>query len=194
MASNAAASTVSETSYDLLLMEIDRYYTRAPPSCTNSSRNSRSSMYTVESTRETSLEAIGVEIGRRLAERHTRDRMLAKGDHLEAIKFICKDFWLAVFKKQIDNLRTNHRGVFVLADNNLRALSRMPPLPIASSTSSSSPTDLGREESARAAANAHLYLPCGIIRGALLQLGISGCAVEADLKSLPACTFTIRIL
>jgi len=30
-------------------------------------------------------------------------------DHLEAIKFICKDFWSEIFKKQIDNLKTNHR-------------------------------------------------------------------------------------
>lgn len=34
------------------------------------------------------------------------------GDHLEAIKFICKDFWSEVFKKQIDNLKTNHRVSF----------------------------------------------------------------------------------
>lgn len=33
-------------------------------------------------------------------------------DHLEAIKFICKDFWSEVFKKQIDNLKTNHRVRF----------------------------------------------------------------------------------
>ncbi|CAO2586780.1 Trafficking protein particle complex subunit 6B [Lemmus lemmus] len=25
------------------------------------------------------------------------------------MKFICKDFWTTVFKKQIDNLRTNHQ-------------------------------------------------------------------------------------
>jgi hypothetical protein len=31
------------------------------------------------------------------------------GDTLEIIKFLCKEFWLAVFKKQVDNLRTNHR-------------------------------------------------------------------------------------
>lgn len=30
-------------------------------------------------------------------------------DTLEVIKFICKDFWQAVFKKQVDNLKTNHR-------------------------------------------------------------------------------------
>ena len=31
------------------------------------------------------------------------------GDALEIIKFMCKELWLAVFKKQVDNLRTNHR-------------------------------------------------------------------------------------
>jgi hypothetical protein len=32
----------------------------------------------------------------------------------------------------------------------------------------------------------HLYFPCGIIRGALSNLGIP-CAVSADISSLPAC-------
>lgn len=30
-------------------------------------------------------------------------------DNLDVVKFICKDFWIALFKKQIDNLKTNHR-------------------------------------------------------------------------------------
>ena len=30
-------------------------------------------------------------------------------DHLELIKFLCKDFWSAMYNKNIDNLRTNHR-------------------------------------------------------------------------------------
>lgn len=30
-------------------------------------------------------------------------------DNLEAIKFICKEFWSELFKKQIDNLKTNHK-------------------------------------------------------------------------------------
>jgi len=25
------------------------------------------------------------------------------------IKFLCKDLWMLVFRKQIDNLKTNHR-------------------------------------------------------------------------------------
>ena len=36
-------------------------------------------------------------------------------DHLEAIKFICKDFWSELFKKQIDNLKTNHRVIEQIA-------------------------------------------------------------------------------
>jgi len=44
---------------------------------------------------------------------------------LDAIKFICKDLWILVFRKQIDNLKTNHRGIFVLTDNKFQQLSRM---------------------------------------------------------------------
>lgn len=38
-------------------------------------------------------------------------------DTLDIMKFVCKDVWTAVFNKQIDNLRTNHRGVYVLQDS-----------------------------------------------------------------------------
>ena len=44
---------------------------------------------------------------------------------LDAIKFICKDLWILLFRKQIDNLKTNHRGVFVLTDTRFQPLSRM---------------------------------------------------------------------
>eukprot|EP00898_Chlorokybus_atmophyticus_P004788 jgi/Chlat1/530/Chrsp103S00998 len=53
-------------------------------------------------------EAIGFQVGSQLAERYTKDR-LRFVDHLEVIKFLCKEFWAEVFKKQIDNLKTNHR-------------------------------------------------------------------------------------
>lgn len=46
-------------------------------------------------------------------------------DTLDVIKFLCKDLWMLVFRKQIDNLKTNHRGVYVLTDNAFRPLSRM---------------------------------------------------------------------
>jgi trafficking protein particle complex subunit 6 len=44
---------------------------------------------------------------------------------LDAIKFLCKDLWTVLWKKQIDNLKTNHRGIFVLTDNRFQPLSRM---------------------------------------------------------------------
>lgn len=40
--------------------------------------------------------------------RMTKDTARFK-DELDVMKFICKDFWTCVFKKQIDNLRTNHQ-------------------------------------------------------------------------------------
>jgi hypothetical protein len=46
-------------------------------------------------------------------------------DELDTLKFICTDFWSSVNKKQIDNLRTNHQGVYVLQDNAFRFLTRL---------------------------------------------------------------------
>ncbi|KAG2451664.1 hypothetical protein HYH02_003444 [Chlamydomonas schloesseri] len=130
------------------------------------------------------LEAVGYRVGQQLAERYTRDKPRL-GDTLEIIKFVCKDFWQALFKKQVDNLKTNHRGVYVLQDNGFRWLQRLsPPGPGA---------DPGREEAARQLALSYLHLPAGIVRGALCHLGVT-CTVEADPKQMPSCTFTIRIM
>jgi hypothetical protein len=46
-------------------------------------------------------------------------------DTLDAIKFICKDMWAACWDKQVDNLRTNHRGVYVLQDNLFKPIARL---------------------------------------------------------------------
>ncbi|KAL9893756.1 trafficking protein particle complex subunit 6b isoform X2 [Glossina fuscipes] len=55
------------------------------------------------------LEYIGFTTGYRLIERLTRDVNRFK-DELETIKFICTDFWTLIYKKQVDNLRTNNQG------------------------------------------------------------------------------------
>ncbi|CAN1838142.1 Trafficking protein particle complex subunit 6B, partial [Linum perenne] len=116
------------------------------------------------------IEAIGYQVGHQLSERYTMERPRFN-DHLEAIKFICKDFWSELFKKQIDNLKTNHRGTFVLQDNRFRWLGRM-----------------SLEDKTAQAMSMYLYFPCGIIRGALSNLGIP-CAVSADISALPACEY-----
>ncbi|KAJ6918373.1 trafficking protein particle complex subunit 6B-like [Populus alba x Populus x berolinensis] len=108
-------------------------------------------------------------------------------DHLEAIKFICKDFWSELFKKQIDNLKTNHRGTFVLQDNKFPWLSRMSGNDLSVENGMEDPESKGAQ-----AMNMYCYFPCGIIRGALSNLGIP-CAVSADISSLPACSFVISV-
>ncbi|XP_021891190.1 trafficking protein particle complex subunit 6B [Carica papaya] len=112
------------------------------------------------------------------------------GDHLEAIKFICKDFWSELFKKQIDNLKTNHRGTFVLQDNRFRWLAHMSMDPL-SEKETEDPAAMAENKAAQAI-SMYLYFPCGIIRGALSNLGIP-CAVSADISNLPACSFVVRI-
>ena len=74
------------------------------------------------------------------------------------------------------------KGTFVLQDNKFRWLSRI---------SGDPSVDNGTqdpESKAAQAMNMYLYFPCGIIRGALSNLGIP-CAVSADISSLPACEY-----
>ncbi|KAL7549170.1 hypothetical protein ACHAWF_012435 [Thalassiosira exigua] len=100
---------------------------------------------------------------------------------LEAVKFLCKEFWTEVFRKQIDKLQTNHRGVFVLKDQELKWLRRLPP----------------DEESARVGAIRILAFPCGLIRGALACLGLSGAVVSCDFladgRTMASCSFNIKV-
>lgn len=59
-------------------------------------------------TRYYRLERLGYRVGQGLSERFSRDRPRFT-DQLDVIKFLCRDIWMVVFKKQIDNLKTNHR-------------------------------------------------------------------------------------
>ncbi|KAL9640493.1 MAG: hypothetical protein Q9164_000243 [Protoblastenia rupestris] len=70
------------------------------------------------------LETLGYRVGQGLVERFSRDRPRF-ADTLDMIKFLCKDMWTLVFRKQIDNLKTNHRGVYVLTDNSFKPFARM---------------------------------------------------------------------
>jgi len=78
-------------------------------------------------------------------------------------------------KKQIDNLRTNHKGVYVLHDAKFRWLSRV---------SSGGNT---KENAMK-----YLSFPCGLLKGAMINLGVS-CEVSAEITSLPGCNFTLKI-
>ncbi|XP_047339166.1 trafficking protein particle complex subunit 6b [Impatiens glandulifera] len=136
------------------------------------------------------IEAIGYQVGHQLSERYTMERPRFS-DHLEAIKFICKDFWSELFKKQIDNLKTNHKGTFVLQDNKFRWLTRVSIDPPEKVGPVQDPSAIVENKSTQMT-SMFLYFPCGIIRGVLSNLGIP-CAVSADISSLPACSFVVRI-
>ncbi|EXJ79631.1 hypothetical protein A1O3_07910 [Capronia epimyces CBS 606.96] len=123
------------------------------------------------------LERLGFRVGEGLSERFSRDRPRFT-DQLDVIKFLCKDLWTVVFKKQIDNLKTNHRGVFVLTDSRFRPFSRM---------------SMANPAEAMARAQPHLYFPCGIIRGVLSSLGIKA-IVQAETTELPSATFQIKTI
>ncbi|KAH6627678.1 transport protein particle component [Chaetomium tenue] len=121
------------------------------------------------------LERIGYRVGQGLAERFSRDRPRFN-DTLDVIKFLCKDIWTLVFRKQVDNLKTNHRGVYVLTDNAFRPFARM-------SAETSSQTLIR--------AQPFLWFPCGIIRGALAGLGINA-TVHAETTQMPTAIFQIK--
>ncbi|CAK9063287.1 unnamed protein product, partial [Durusdinium trenchii] len=54
------------------------------------------------------LELFGFQVGHRFAERFTRQHARFVNT-LEIVKFLCKDFWAAMFGKQVDKLQTNHK-------------------------------------------------------------------------------------
>jgi hypothetical protein len=83
---------------------------------------------------------------------------------------------MLVFRKQVDNLKTNHRGVYVLTDNAFRPFSRMS-------------AEAGGQAVLRA--QPFLWFPCGIVRGALAAMGITA-TVQAETGELPGAVFQIK--
>ncbi|CAH2354506.1 trafficking protein particle complex subunit 33 [[Candida] railenensis] len=96
---------------------------------------------------------------------------------LDIMKFVCRDVWRCLYGKQMDNLRTNHRGIFVLVDNNCRLISSM-------NSSKGLPDTISR-------ARSFLWFPCGVIRGILLSFGIES-LVNAEINNYPSVIFSIQ--
>ncbi|XP_037955998.1 trafficking protein particle complex subunit 6b [Teleopsis dalmanni] len=120
------------------------------------------------------LEYIGFTTGYRLIERLTRDAPRFK-DELETMKFICTDFWTLIYKKQVDNLRTNNHGTYVVQDKAFRFLTRI---------------STGSQQLEHAPK--FVAFTCGLVRGALSNLGINS-TVTAEVQSIPACKFHIEV-
>ncbi|KAM9801598.1 trafficking protein particle complex subunit 6B, like [Neosynchiropus ocellatus] len=120
------------------------------------------------------LEGMGFRVGQGLIERLTRDSPSFK-DELDIMKFICKDFWTKIFRRQIDNLRTNHQGTYVLQDNKFSML-----------------TQLSGGKQYLEQAPKYLAFSCGVVRGALSNLGLDS-VVTAEVSVMPSCKFQVVI-
>ncbi|KAM4642623.1 trafficking protein particle complex subunit 6b-like isoform 1-T1 [Discoglossus pictus] len=120
------------------------------------------------------LENMGFRVGQGLIERLTKDGPSFR-DELEVVKFVCKDLWTVIFKKQIDNLRTNHQGTYVLQDNKFLLL-----------------TQVSNNKQYLEEAPKFLAYTCGLIKGALSNLGI-GSMVSAEVPVMPSCKFQVII-
>ncbi|AET40179.1 Trs33p Ecym_5425 [Eremothecium cymbalariae DBVPG len=111
------------------------------------------------------LSQIGFQIGSKLTElliyNNNPNLHFESMDLLAVMKFICRDVWKQLFGKQIDNLKTNHRGTFYLFDYDYQ------PIQDFSLDGEISEKELQMVEP-------YLEIPCGIIKGILASLGFKG--------------------
>ncbi|KAJ5612387.1 hypothetical protein N7510_005581 [Penicillium lagena] len=173
LVSDPQARVLSSSCFDFLLIELVPMAERIAKKLVAEEKDADD-----EEVRETTffrLESLGYRVGQGLAERFSRDRPRFT-DNLDVIKFLCKDLWTVLFRKQVDNLKTNHRGVYVLTDSAFRPFARM---------------SMAVRGDAISMAQAYLWFPCGIIRGALANLGINT-TVQAETSDLPGATFQIK--
>lgn len=172
---------VSASALDFLLIETIPLATRVCEELAAKSQrvkhaNSQAQAQMLEDNVYSHVEGYGFKVGQGLAQVFTRDLPRFNSD-LAVMKFICKDLWMTIYKKQMDNLKTNHRGTYVLVDNSFKPCQRMS-------------TNLGDAETINQAMP-YLWFPAGIIRGVLHALGLEA-TVSLDAVQLPAVSFNIQ--
>ena len=114
---------VDETLFDYLHMSIVDYYSK------EDDKDSDSSMLYLSQIGKrvvicTSIRlnfVSGYRVGYSLSERLSKENPRYR-DELDTVKYLCKELWISLFKKQVDNLRTNHQGVYVIHDGRFRLL------------------------------------------------------------------------
>lgn len=121
------------------------------------------------------LEEVGYMTGFRYVERLTADMLRFHDEELDVMKFICREFWSSIFHKQIDNLRTNRSGQYVLHENRFRFITRI--------SNGKQYIELMPK---------YLAFTCGLIRGALADFDIKA-TVSGDVTKPPSCIFNVQI-
>lgn len=127
------------------------------------------------------VEQYGFSIGLRLAEiliyKNSNNEILKNLELLNIMKFVCRDVWKLIYGKQMDNLRTNHRGTFVLIDNSFKNFNRFDsPIDFNDTLTKSKP---------------YLWIPTGIIRGVLKSFGVES-IVTPEITKFPSVSFNIQ--
>ncbi|AGO12819.1 AaceriACR265Cp [[Ashbya] aceris (nom. inval.)] len=111
------------------------------------------------------VEQIGFQVGSKVTEllvfSNNPGLHFGQMDLLGVMKFICREVWKHLFGKQIDNLKTNHRGTFYLFDYDYQ------PIRDFALEGEVSERELRMVEP-------YLHLPGGVIRGILASLGFGG--------------------
>lgn len=127
------------------------------------------------------VEEYGFSIGLRIAEiliyQNSNNEILKNLELLNIMKFVCRDVWKLMYSKQMDNLKTNHRGTFVLIDNNFEYFQRF-----------DSPLDF---EDTLEKMKPYLYIPSGIIRGVLKSFGVES-IVTPEVNKNSSVSFNIQ--
>ncbi|SCU85401.1 LADA_0D07294g1_1 [Lachancea dasiensis] len=108
------------------------------------------------------LSKIGFSLGEKLSEllifSNNPNFNFKDMDLLTVMKFLCRDVWRQLFGKQIDNLKTNHRGTFYLLDYNYKPVE-----------SFALEENMSKQE--QTLLEPYLEIPCGVIQGVLASLG-----------------------
>lgn len=121
------------------------------------------------------LEQIGHMTGFRYVERLTVDMLRFNDEELDVMKFICREFWSSIFDKQIDNLRTNRAGQYVLNESRFKFIA-----------------NISNSEQYLEIMPQCLAFTCGLLKGALANFGLNA-TVNADVTKPPACLFKIQL-
>lgn len=126
------------------------------------------------------IEKYGYQVGRSLLELIMFDKSETQdfSNTLNIMKLIARDLWKNLYLKQMDNLRTNHRGTYVLIDSKHRFITRFD-----SNQESLSKLDI---------VNLYLKFDCGVIKGVLRECSVQS-SVSAELKQDGSVHYTIVI-
>ena len=107
---------VSDPAMEFMLTEVLRWVEQ---SCQKPDGEEESTIFAAEMA-ASKLERMGYSVGFRLCERLAQNKTFGAAaasnkdpaqavaaSQLEAVKFLCKEFWMEVFRKQIDKLKTS---------------------------------------------------------------------------------------